>query len=45
MSSDYHFVTDWRVEGSIDEVKTILGDGPSLAEWWPSVYLRVDVIE
>lgn len=45
MSSDYHFVTQWRVTGTLDEVKDILGDGPSLPRWWPSVYLSVDVIE
>ena len=45
MSSDYHFVTEWRVEATIDEVKAILGDGPSLPRWWPAVYLSVDVIE
>lgn len=44
MSSDYHFVTTWRVTGTIDEVKAILGDGPSLPRWWPSVYLWVDVV-
>ena len=25
MSSDYHFVTQWRVTGTLDEVKDILG--------------------
>src|SRR5437763_9166152 len=43
--SDYHFVTEWRVTATVDEVKAILGDGPSLPRWWPSVYLSVDVIE
>ena len=45
MTIDYHFVTEWRVEATLDEVKAILGDGPSLPQWWPSVYLSVDVIE
>ena len=45
MSSDYHFFTTWRVTGSLDEVKAILGDGPSLPRWWPSVYLGVEVID
>lgn len=45
MSSDYHFVTEWRAAGTIDEVKAILGDGPSLPQWWPSVYLAVKVID
>jgi hypothetical protein len=45
MGSDYHFVTEWRVTATIDEVKNILGDGPSLPRWWPSVYLAVDVVD
>ena len=42
MGAAYHFVTQWRVSGTVDEVKAILGDGPSLPRWWPSVYLDVD---
>jgi len=45
MGSDYHFVTVWRVAGTLEEVKTILRDGLSLARWWPSVYLSVRQVE
>jgi hypothetical protein len=45
MGSGYHFTTEWRVAGTVDEVKAILGDGPSLPQWWPSVYISVDVLE
>ena len=45
MGSDYHFITEWRVAGNVDEVKAILGDGLSLPQWWPSVYLGVSQIE
>jgi len=45
VSSDYHFTTVWRVAGTLEEVRAILGDGPSLPRWWPSVYLHVDVVE
>ncbi len=45
MGGDYEFLTEWRVAGTIDEVKAVLGDGPSLPMWWPSVYLSVEVIE
>lgn len=38
---DYHFVTHWRVAGTIDEVFDIIADSNALAEWWPSVYLAV----
>lgn len=41
-SDDYHFVTEWRVPGTIEEVKAVLGDGMSLTRWWPSVYLSLD---
>lgn len=41
MAGDYHFVSEWRVAGTIDEVKAVLADDQSLAEWWPSVYLSV----
>jgi hypothetical protein len=44
MANDYHFVTEWRVAGTVDEVKDILGDDDAQAvtRWWPSVYLTVD---
>lgn len=45
MGSDYHFVTEWRVAGTVDEVKDVLGDGLSLPRWWPSVYLSVTQLE
>src|SRR6266849_4125060 len=44
-TNDYHFITVWRVESTIDEVSTILGDAPDLVRWWPSVYLEVRVLE
>jgi hypothetical protein len=40
-SSDYHFVTRWRVEGTCGEVADVLGDPATLARWWPSVYVEV----
>ena len=43
--SDYHFVTVWRVAGTIEEVKAVLRDGASLPRWWPSVYLTVDEVD
>ncbi|HKP12302.1 MAG TPA: SRPBCC family protein [Blastocatellia bacterium] len=42
-TNDYHFITDWRVEGTINEVADILSDATSLPRWWPSVYLGVEV--
>jgi hypothetical protein len=45
MGGDYEFLTVWRVAATVEEVKAILGDGPALPDWWPSVYLAVDVLE
>ncbi|MBC7775667.1 MAG: SRPBCC family protein [Phycisphaerae bacterium] len=44
-SSDYIFLTTWRVRASCEEVYRILEDVESLAEWWPAVYLDVKVRE
>jgi len=45
MGSDYQFFTEWRVAGTIEEVKDVLGDAASLTRWWPSVYLSLDEVE
>lgn len=44
-TNDYHFITVWRVESTIEEVSTIIGDAADLVRWWPSVYLEVKVLE
>ena len=44
-NNDYHFITHWRVESTVDEVSKILGDPLALMRWWPSVYLDVKVME
>ena len=41
MAADYEFRTVWRVAGTVDEVRDVLADGPSLPRWWPAVYLSV----
>ena len=45
MGSAYHFVTVWRVTGTIEEVKAVLRDGAGLPRWWPSVYLSVHEVD
>jgi hypothetical protein len=40
-TNDYHFITHWRVQSTVDEISAILGDAPDLVRWWPSVYLDV----
>ena len=38
-SHHYHFLTYWRVPGTVEEVKAVLADPTDLPRWWPSVYL------
>jgi hypothetical protein len=42
-ANNYHFVTHWRVPGTVDEVAEVLSDAADLPRWWPAVYL--DVVE
>ncbi len=44
-SNDYHFITHWTVVGTAEEVYDLLSDAEALVRWWPSVYLRVQVLE
>lgn len=37
----YELVSRWRVPGRIDDVYTVLTDGPSLPRWWPQAYASV----
>jgi hypothetical protein len=41
-TNEYHFITHWRVPGTVAEITEIIGNAPDLARWWPSVYLKVD---
>jgi len=41
----YHFISHWRVEGTVEEVSDVLGDAADLPRWWPAVYLAVKVLE
>jgi hypothetical protein len=44
-TNEYHFITNWRVEGTLREINEILGNGPDLVRWWPSVYLEVKQVQ
>jgi hypothetical protein len=44
-SNEYHFVTHWRVEGTVREVADVLDNPVDLPRWWPSVYLDVRELE
>jgi len=37
----YHFVSRWRVLGSIEEVFDVLSDAKSLPDWWPAAFPEV----
>ena len=39
--NEYHFITHWRVQATVEEVFDVLDDAPDLVRWWPSVYLEV----
>lgn len=38
-ANEYHFVTHWRVPGTVEAVADVLADPTDLPRWWPSVYL------
>ncbi len=44
-ANDYHFVTHWRVPGTVAEVAEVLSEAEELPRWWPSVYLDVKVTD
>lgn len=39
-TNEYHFVTHWRVRGTVAEVMEVISDAESLPRWWPAVYLE-----
>jgi len=45
MSNEYHFISRWRVAGTVGEVSDVLGDPMELTRWWPSVYLEAEELE
>jgi hypothetical protein len=40
-ANSYDFITEWRVEGTCEEVYEALSDPLSFPRWWPAVYLEV----
>lgn len=44
-TSDYRFLTTWRLKASCEAVYRTLEEVEALATWWPSVYLDVKVLE
>ncbi|MDP9884206.1 hypothetical protein J2W21_001716 [Sinomonas atrocyanea] len=44
-TTDYSFVTVWRVAGTREEAIQVLARVEDLPRWWPSVYLQVVLLE
>lgn len=40
--NEYHFVDRWRVEGTVEDVSSVIEDAVGLVRWWPSVYFEVE---
>jgi len=45
VNNQYHFVTVWRAQSTLEEITEVVGDAPGLIRWWPSVYLEVKILE
>jgi len=41
-TNEYVFLSNWRLEGSCEDVFGVLGNPLDLARWWPEVYLAVE---
>ena len=41
----YHFISNWKVKSTKEEVYDVLGDAEGLARWWPSVYPDVKILQ
>lgn len=44
-STEYHFITHWRVHGTNSQVYSILMDALGYARWWNDCYVQVDQIK
>lgn len=44
-ANEYHFITRWRVESTVEEVFEVLDNPTDLVRWWPAVYLEVKEVE
>ncbi|MFO1352828.1 MAG: SRPBCC family protein [Gammaproteobacteria bacterium] len=40
-ANEYHLVSHWRVEGTVEEVSALLKKSTDLPRWWPAVYIAV----
>jgi hypothetical protein len=40
--NEYHLTTDWRLEGSVQEVSDLLGDTAAMARWWRAFVIDLE---
>ncbi len=38
-ANDYHFISNWRVLGTVDEVFDLISRSEDLPKWWPAAFL------
>ena len=43
--NEYVLFSEWRAPGSVQAVYDVVSDADALADWWPSGFLRVVVLE
>lgn len=43
--TEYRLVSRWRVFGTVREVADVFADVRSLARWWPSAFLGIEILE
>ena len=43
--NDYVFITRWRMAARCEEIADIFEDTAALSRWWPTVFLRADIVE
>jgi hypothetical protein len=44
-TNEYHFITHWRMQSTVAEIREIISNGVDLKRWWPAVYLDVIVLD
>jgi len=44
-TNEYHYITRWHIQGTVEEVAEVLSQATELPRWWPSVYLDIQELE
>lgn len=45
ITKEYRVVTPWRLKGHAEDVRDLIARPETLAQWWPSTFLRSELIE